>query len=141
MLDLLQKQIESSDVYYKDLFTKSNGEYQESRIDLKAKGISMVQFLGWWKGWMQDLQDPATKQHIFLDTMVPAHPEHYALPPYSEIIKPIGEHVARVRIRPSKDLPDIVRAYDDSAFLPLSATGTLDDGQHPILHLPGASRL
>lgn len=130
MLDLLQKQIEESDAYYKDIIEKSNGQYRESRIDLKAKGITLAQFMAWWKVWMAELQSPEIKQKVFLDTMVPAHPEHYALPPYNSggIVETIGDHVARVRILPCANPPDFVKAYGDSTYLHLPAIGTLDDG-------------
>lgn len=129
MLDLLQKQIDEADIYFKGIIAESNGQYRETRIDLKAKGFTKSEFLGWWKEWMQELANPSTKQKTFLDTMVPAHPEHYAPPPYpGGIIETIGEHIARVRIQPGGDLPDCVRQYGDERYQPLSAIGTLDDG-------------
>ncbi|KAG0284783.1 hypothetical protein BGZ96_010873 [Linnemannia gamsii] len=129
MLDLLKNQIEEADAYFKDIIAKSNGQYRESRIDLQAKGITLTQFMEWWKVWMGDLQAPDIKQKVFLDTMVPAHPEHYALPPYgSGIVETIGEHVARVSIHPCANPPDFVKAYGDPTYLHLPATGTLEDG-------------
>lgn len=129
MLDLLAPQIEKSDAYYKAVIAKSNGEYKESRIDLKAKGLKVAHFMDWWKEWMGELSNPEIKQKTFLDTMVPAHPEHYALPPYpSGIVETIGEHIARVQIKPIFDPPAFVRAYGDPSYQPLSAIGTLDDG-------------
>jgi len=54
MLDLLQKQIEDADAYYKKLITESNGQYKESRIDLKTRGLTSKQFFEWqrasWRG-------------------------------------------------------------------------------------------
>ena len=129
MLDLLNKQIEAADLYYKHIINKSNGQYKETRIDLEAKGITKVQFFAWWKDWMMALSNPETKQRTFLETMVPAHPEHYCPPPYpSGIVETIGEHVARVNIKPAQDLPDHILSYADSNYQPLMAIGTLDDG-------------
>ncbi|CAO3657456.1 unnamed protein product [Mucor hiemalis] len=129
MLDLIKDQIEESDIYYKDIIERSNGEYRESRIDLQAKGISMAEFMKWWKVWMMELQQPDLKQKVFLDTMVPAHPEHYALPPNSGgIVETIGEHIARVHIVPCINPPDFVKAYGDPSYLHLPAIGTLSDG-------------
>ena len=129
MLDLLKPAIEEADIYYKDIIDRSNGEYNDSRIDLKANGLKVAHFMDWWKEWMADLQDSETKQKTFLETMVPAHPEHYALPPYpSGIVETIGEHIARVQIKPIFDPPAFVRAYGDPSYQPLSAIGTLDDG-------------
>ena len=69
---------------------------------------------------MADLQNPAIKQKTFLETMVPAHPEHYALPPYpSGVVETIGEHIARVQIKPIFDPPGFVSAYGDASFQPL----------------------
>lgn len=129
MLDLLKPAIEKADIYYKDIINKSNGNYKESRIDLKARGLKVADFMDWWKEWMADLQNSEIKQKTFLETMVPAHPEHYALPPYpSGVVETIGEHIARVQIKPTFDPPAFVRAYGDPSYQPLSAIGALDDG-------------
>ncbi|KAI9276483.1 hypothetical protein BC943DRAFT_332889 [Umbelopsis sp. AD052] len=129
MLDLLQSQIEAADVYFKDIIEKSDGQYKESRIDLQAKGITLAQFMEWWKVWMVDLQKPETKKQVFLDTMVPAHPEHYTLSPYqSGVVETIGEHIARVQINPCFNPPDFVKEYGDPTYQHLPAIGTLDDG-------------
>lgn len=47
MLDLLAKQIEEADAYYKTLVFASNVQYKESRIDPKVKGITSAHFLAW----------------------------------------------------------------------------------------------
>jgi hypothetical protein len=128
MLDLLEPSIKEADIYYKDIITRSNGSYRESRIDLKAKGLKIAHFMAWWQEWMGNLQDAETKQKTFLETMVPAHPEHYALPPYpSGVVETIGEHIARVQIKPIFDPPAFVKAYGDPSYQPLSAIGILDD--------------
>lgn len=129
MLDLLAPEIAKADAYYKSIIAKSNNEFKESRIDLQARGLKVAHFMAWWEEWMSDLQDPETKHETFLETMVPAHPEHYALPPYpSGVVETIGEHIARVQIRPIVNPPEFVRAYGDPSYMPLSAVGTLDDG-------------
>ncbi|KAK4510696.1 Alpha subunit of the F1 sector of mitochondrial F1F0 ATP synthase [Mucor velutinosus] len=129
MLDLIKNQIDEADAYYKDIIEKSNGEFKESRIDLKAKGITLTQFMAWWKVWMVELQQPDIKQQVFMDTMVPAHPEHYALPANKGgIVETIGEHIARVHIRPCANPPDFVKAYGDPSYQHLPAIGTLEDG-------------
>ena len=129
MLDLLKDQLDASDAYYKDIIAESNGQYKESRIDLKAKGISLAQWMDWWKVWLMESSNPETKQKNFMETMIPAHPEHYTTPPYpGGIVETIGGHVARVRIAPSFDPPDFVRAYGDPTYQPMSAIGTLDNG-------------
>jgi hypothetical protein len=129
MLSLLAPSIEEADIYYKTIIAQSHGKYKESRIDLKAHGLKVSHFMDWWREWMADLQNPAIKQKTFLETMVPAHPEHYALPPYpSGVVETIGEHIARVQIKPIFDPPGFVSAHGDASFQPLSAIGTLDDG-------------
>ena len=129
MLSLLQPTIEEADIYYKDIIKKPNGEYRESRIDLKAKVLKVSHFMKLWEEWMADLQNPKTRHKTFLETMVPTHPEHYALPPFpSGVVETIGEHIARVQIKPIFDPPAFVRAYGDPSCKPLSVIGTLDDG-------------
>ncbi|KAI7876046.1 hypothetical protein K492DRAFT_135810 [Lichtheimia hyalospora FSU 10163] len=131
MLDLLKDQIEVADNYYKDIVAKSNGQFKESRIDIKVKGINMAQFDAWWKAWIADLQNPELKRKTFLDTFVPAHPEHYALPPYPNeagVVETIGGHIARIRIQPCANPPDFVEKYGDPAYHQFPGIGTLDDG-------------
>jgi len=128
MLDLLAKQIEEADAYFKTIIAKSNGEYKESRIDLSVKGVTAAQFLGWFGQWMKDLSIPEQRQNLFLNTMVPAHPEHYALPPYPGIVETIGGHVARIHIRVDLKIPEFVTAYADPSYKQMPATGCLEDG-------------
>ncbi|CAO3697341.1 unnamed protein product [Umbelopsis ramanniana] len=128
MLDLLQDQMDEADAYYKQFITKSDGQYRESRIDIKAKGITSAQFLEWWKLLMKDLGDPELKRKAFLDYIVPAHPEHYGTPFSQGVTETIGAHTARVRAQIHPDLPDFLRKYCDPTYQPLSMTGTLDDG-------------
>ena len=45
MLDVLEPAIEEADVYYKEIINESNGEYKESRIDLKARGLKVADFM------------------------------------------------------------------------------------------------
>lgn len=129
MLDLLKDQMDETDAYFKEIIAESDGKFKESRVDLQAKGITSAQFLAWWKVWMRDLHNPETKQQLFIDTMVPAHPEHYTLPSSGGgIVETIGEHTARVIIKPCLDPPDFVLAYGDSSYQHLPAVGTLQDG-------------
>ena len=129
MLSLLAPAIEEADIYYKNIINRSNSEYKESRIDLKARGLKVADFMDWWKEWMADLQNSDIKQNTFLATMVPAHPEYYALPPYpSGVVETIGEHIARKQIELIFDPSAFVRAYGDPSYQPLSATGTLENG-------------
>lgn len=129
MLDLRKDQIEEADAYYKDIIARSNGEYRESRVDLHAKGISKDQFEKWWEVLIKDMLNPELKQQIFIDALLPSHPEHYASPANGGgIIETIGEHIARVIILPCVDPPDFVKAYADPSYVQLPAIGTLNDG-------------
>ena len=65
MLDLLAPRIAEADAYYKEIITKSNGEYKESRIDLKAKGLKVAHFMGWWKGMDGRAIEPGDKAEDF----------------------------------------------------------------------------
>ncbi|KAF3388192.1 hypothetical protein DPV78_012131 [Talaromyces pinophilus] len=82
MQTLLKTQIDEADAYFKDLIKSSNGEFEESYIDLKAGGITMGQFMDWHKEWNVQLESRGDTGGFYRDIMVPAHPEHYALPPY-----------------------------------------------------------
>ena len=130
ILDLLKDQMDEADVYFKEFIEKSDGKFKESSVVIQAKDITAAQFMAWWKDCMGDLAKPEAKQKAFLDSIVPAHPEHYTVAPYDAgVVETIGEHVARVRIQLCFDLPDFVLAYaDPSSDQRIPGIGTLDDG-------------
>lgn len=129
MLGLLEKQIQEGDRYFKDLIAKSNGQFVESRVDFSAKGLTSSQFLEWFK--IVDTKESLEGiRHFYLNIMAPAHPEHYALGPYPiGIIETIGNHICRVRLDNTIEMPEFVKSYGDPTYLvKLPVTGYLDDG-------------
>lgn len=129
MLDLLAKQIGEGDAYFKSLIAKSNGQFKESRVDFKAKGITSSQFLEWFQ--IVDVKEkPDDIRCFYLDIMAPAHPEHYALGPYPiGIVETIGQHICRVRIDNTVGVPQFVQDHGDSSYnKKLPVTCYLDDG-------------
>ncbi|KAJ5974796.1 hypothetical protein N7481_008503 [Penicillium waksmanii] len=129
MLDLLAKQIEEGDAYFKDIIARSNGQFKESRVDFSANGITSSQFLEWFTGVDASGKSVGTR-HPYLDNMAPAHPEHYSLGPYPlGIVENIGQHICRVRIEITAEIPDFVLEYGNSAYdKKLAVTCYLDDG-------------
>ncbi|CAO3642883.1 unnamed protein product [Mucor fragilis] len=131
MLDLIKDQMDEADAYYKSIIEKSNGEFKESRIDLKVKEISTAQFTTWWNTWLSEMlnQPPEAKRQVFIDTMVPSHPEHYALLIDQEgLVETIGGRLARVSVHPCANPPEFVKAFGDPSYQNLPARGTLKDG-------------
>ena len=129
MLDLLAEQIKEGDAYFKDIIAKSKGQFKESRIDFTANGLTSSQFLEWF-AVIGGRQTTEGRRQFFLDTMAPAHPEHYALGPYPMgIVETIGHHICRVKVDNTVEVPDFVKAYGDDSFgKKLPVTGFLDDG-------------
>ena len=129
MLDLLAKQIEEGDAYFRDIIVRSNSQFKESRVDFKANGITSSQFLEWFR-LIDAKETPEGIRHLYLDIMAPAHPEHYALGPYPiGIVETIGQHICRVRIDTTVEVPQFVREYGDPAYdKKLPVTCYLDDG-------------
>ena len=129
MLDLLAKQIEEGDAYFKSIIAKSDGHFKESRVDFSAKGITSSQFVEWFTGGHAEATSQGTRR-TYLDIMAPAHPEHYSLGPYPlGIVETIGQHICRVRIEMTAEVPDLVLEYGDPAFdKKLAVTCSLDDG-------------
>ncbi|PCH02142.1 Hypothetical protein PENO1_039210 [Penicillium occitanis (nom. inval.)] len=110
MQTLLKTQIDEADAYFKDLIKSSNGEFEESHIDLKAGGITMRQFMDWHKEWNAQLKFTGDTVGFYRDIMVPAHPEHYALPPYPLVT------------------PEFVQKYGIPWWEKVQMRRTLDDG-------------
>lgn len=129
ILDLLAKQMEEGDIYFKGLIAKSNGQFKESRVDFKAKGITSSQFIEWFKV-VDTKETPEGIRRFYLEIMAPAHPEHYALGPYPiGIVETIGQHICRVRMDNVVEVPDFVQEYGDPTFeKKLPVTCYLDDG-------------
>ena len=136
MLDLIMPQIEASDKYYKDIVQKSNGKFRECRTDLFVTGIFTTHLMTSGLGWMgMDKKDLAMK------VLLPAHPEHYVVPPYDiGIVEVIGEYMARLRIIVTEDVPSWVLSFGDHQY-PLNmmnkpTIGELDDGTILFYLLP-----
>jgi hypothetical protein len=126
MLKLLEPQIREADTYYKSLLAASNGQFRESRTDLHIKGITATQIQDARKRWLSSGESAHFEQ-----MMLQAHPEHYCLPPYEGegIVEVIGEHMARLRVRPFTDVPQFVLDYGDPDFSFKKPTVLeLDDG-------------
>lgn len=128
MLDLLEEQINEGDKYFKDLIARSDGQFKESRVDFKATGLKSYQFLEWFK-IVDSKESPEAIRRFYLDVMAPAHPEHYALGPYPiGIVETIGEHICRVRLDNTVEVPDFVKDYGDPNYSKkLPVTCYLDD--------------
>ncbi|RSL59445.1 hypothetical protein CEP53_005798 [Fusarium sp. AF-6] len=128
MHDLLKTQLEEADAFYKQLILDFNGEYKESRIYLKAKNFKSSYFMDWQKQIAEVMKSEEVKRDFFLKSVATAHPEHYAMPAYpAGIIETIGEHVARVQVRPDLSVPDFVKAYGDPSYVSIPVTGLMDD--------------
>lgn len=129
MLDLLDKQIQEGDKYFKGLIAESKGRFKESRVDFKANGLKSYQFLELFK--IVDTKETSDGiRRFYLDVMAPAHPEHYALGPYPiGIVETIGEHICRARLDNTVEVPEFVKAYGDPSYdTKLPVTCYLDDG-------------
>lgn len=115
MLSLLEPQIRQADAYYHSLLVASKGRYRECRTDLHVKGISMEEMVGTRKRWLH-----VPREQMARELLLPAHPEHYATAPYDSdedgIVEVIGEHVARLRVKTTSDVPEWVMAYGDPAY-------------------------
>jgi hypothetical protein len=132
MQDLIQQQIDQGDAYYKEIVAASGGQYKECRVDLSVTGITATQMLRFRQKHMKMLEEASqeVKDRMALDLILSAHPEHYMFPPYPEgIVEVIGEHMARLRIRVTEDVPDFVMEYGDPEYpMKKPTVGELDDG-------------
>ncbi|KAL7331385.1 hypothetical protein PS15p_203582 [Mucor circinelloides] len=128
MLELLKDQMEEADAYHKDIIEKSNSKFKEFRIDLRVKEMFTAQFTTCWNIWLSEMlhQLPEVKCLVFIDTMIPTHPEHYALLENKEgPVETIGERPARAFIHPCANTPKFVKVYGDPSYQNLPAMGTL----------------
>lgn len=68
-------------------------------------------------------------EHKALQKLLPAHPEHYTLPNYSDgIVEVIGGRMARLRIVTTDQVPEWVIGYGDPTYpQKKSSIGQLDD--------------
>lgn len=112
ILELIEPQIQTGDAYYKSLISASNNQWRECRTDLHIKGISATQVQEARKKWLQQPREEMLK------IILSIHPEHYAWPPYEGegIVEVIGEHMARLRIKVTSDVPDFVMQYGDPEY-------------------------
>lgn len=114
MLDLIKRQCEEGDAYYKALLAASKGRWRECRTDLHVQGVNLGVVMG-----ARSMLLAMSRENRALRALLPLHPEHYAVPQYEGqegMIEVIGEHMARLRIIATDDVPDFVLAYGDPAF-------------------------
>lgn len=133
MLPLIQHQIDEGDAYFKSLIAASEGRYRECRVDLSASGVSPQDTQEFRKTNLGGVEagGQEAKRDSHLNWIIVMHPEHYAVPPdYQEgIIEVIGEHMARVNIKVTSEVPDWVMQYGDPSYDVKKPTiGELDDG-------------
>lgn len=112
MLGLVGEQCKQGDVYFKSLVDRSAGRWRESTADLHITGLKVEDISSTRKKWLED--EPAYQRR-----MLNIHPEHYAIPHLDGqegVVEVIGEHMTRMRIIVTDDVPAFVMGFGDSMF-------------------------
>ena len=82
---------------------------------MHVTGITATQMMGMRKKWLG-----MPREQMAREIMLPAHPEHYATGPYDSdeegVVEVIGEHVARLKVKVTNDVPAWVMEYGDPAY-------------------------
>lgn len=112
MLELVDDQCKQGDAYFKALVDKSSGRWRECTADLHITGLKVNDISSTRKKWLED--EPAYQRR-----MLNIHPEHYAVPHLDGeegVVEVIVEHMARMRIVVTDDVPSFVMEFGDSIF-------------------------
>ena len=134
MLDQLSAQCEEGDRYFKSVLAVSEGRWEECVTDLHVSGMKVAEVMSFRKQLLRLSRDEMATRFL-----LHIHPEHYAIPPYESegIIEVIGEHMARLRIEPTENVPAFVMEFGNDTFPMKKLTiAKLDDGTEVfyILH-------
>ena len=134
MLDLIRAQCEEGDRYFKYILAVSEGEWEECVTDLHVSGMKVTEVMS-----LRARLLGLSRDEMATEFLLHIHPEHYMVPPYESegIIEVIGEHMARLRIEPTENVPAFVMRFGNAAFPMKKPTiAKLDDGTEVfyILH-------
>jgi hypothetical protein len=112
MLNILSAQMDAGDAYFKSIIAASNGAYRECRTDLHIKGINAGQVQQARLQWLAQGSD------FLHQKIMNVHPEHYVKLPIEgeSIVEVIGEHMARMRVIPTREVPEFVMEYGDPEY-------------------------
>ncbi|KAH8658381.1 hypothetical protein BX600DRAFT_500323 [Xylariales sp. PMI_506] len=117
MLALVRAQCELGDAYFKSLLAASEGRWRECRTDMHVVGMGVRDVIGARKKLLT-----LSERDRALQTLLPAHPEHYAKPSggasddQEGVVEVIGERMVSLRLEVTEDVPDVVWAYADPAY-------------------------
>lgn len=112
MLDLVQSQCKQGDVYFKRLVDSSSNQWRECTTDMYITGLKANDIASTRKKWLED-------EGAYQRRMINIHPEHYAIPHLDGqegVVEVIGEHMARLRIVVTDDVPAFVMEFGDPMF-------------------------
>jgi hypothetical protein len=130
MLNLLGKQIEQADHDLKRYLADSDGEFSQTQVILTAEGLTVADFIPTLRAALAAVDNsPLELRNAAIGFIFPAHPEHYALPPYHGVVETMGGIPTRSRVMVIQDAPDFVTQFVDESY-PMRMTGAaeLDDG-------------
>lgn len=138
MLNLTSAQCDARDRYFKDILEESNGGWRECRTDMHISDVKLEEVMAGRK-WLM----AKTREERALTALLPAHPEHYAVPFYEgeeSIVETVGDHMARLRLNTVEEVPTFVHAFGDNEFDARKPTACkLQDGT-PIFYVLHESR-
>ena len=112
ILSLIASQCEAGNAYFKHLLDQSHNNWRECTTDMHISGVKVGDIFATRRRWLEDGVGYEQK-------MLKLHPEHYATPssPGEEgVVEVIGEHMVRLRIVVTDDVPTFVTDFGSSEF-------------------------
>jgi hypothetical protein len=132
MLDLIDHQLEEADRLYREYIAASDGKWAATQVILTIEGLSSSQFFPVLGQLIQSAAgSEQERRKMSLELGFPAHPEHYAIPPFVGAVETMGGIPSRTRIArtPAEEAPDFVKElFDESYPMKMTGKGELVDG-------------
>lgn len=130
MKDLIHDEMEQSDRNIKHYLAVSEGKFREVYVEVKEKGLSATDYFAWQSAAMRKAiaGDPEEKKRVTIETVFPAHPEHYMILD-SGVVETLGGLPTNASVCRVDPMPQfLIDCADDSYFGGKNSGVKLADG-------------
>lgn len=81
MHELIRGEMEQNDKNIKSYLAASDGKFREVYVEVNVKGLSATDYFAWQSAAMREAiaGTPEQKKKVTIETVFPAHPEHYMI--------------------------------------------------------------
>lgn len=118
MFRLIRGEMEQNDKNIKSYLAASDGKFREVYVEVKVKGLSATDYFAWQSAAMREAiaGTPEQKKRVTIETVFPAHPEHYMILD-SGVVETLGGLPTNASVCKVEPMPQfLIDCADDRYF-------------------------